>query len=384
MIDQHERERVRDAIGDMLGRAAPAPSEPPASVIAAARTVDLRRPRPAIGTIAAVGVALAGLGGLFALAGREANEAPAAVPVTTPPTTVASGPLPLSEVDTLGPTDWVITTAIPEGYEYLYAMRSPSFGGGDTGPTSRHIAYGETAADGTGTELVIWIDSPPDGAAETVTIAGIDWQINRSGLRRWNATRDIGGTAVTVSGQGDVDEEALAGLAVVDEADLPFEPLGDPDDAVVVAQTEFAGEMFRFEIERSGQHQCEWVSSETGSGGGCGGRVDPDAVITIDGGAGSDPGRRPGTVDAVRSGSVTAAADIVEVEFADGTVVRVEPTDLSGLFRERFWIAGATISNQSRSRVPVSEETVAAARAYDADGELLGTAVPPWSSPVDD
>lgn len=385
MIDQHERERVRDALGDMLGRAAPAPIDPPPSVVSAVRTADVPRHRLPISTIAAAGIALAGLGGLVALAGRGDDETPAVVPVTTPPTTVPSGPRPLSEVDTLAPTDWVITTAIPEGYEYQYAIRRFRFGrSGDTEVASRQIRYGEPVADGTGAVLQITIDDPPDGAAETITIAGTDWQINRPGLRYWNATREIGETTITVSGRGEIDEAALAGLQVVDEDDLPFEPLGDPDDAVVVAQTEFAGETFSVEIERSGSYQCEYVSSESGMSGGCGGRVDPGAVITASGGTANDPGSRPGTVDAVQSGSVTADAAIVEVEFADGTVVRVEPTDLSGTFEERFWIAGATISNESQTILPVSEETLAAVRAFDAAGNLLGTAVPEWLLPADE
>lgn len=385
MIDQHERERVRDAIGEMLGRATPAPGEPPASVIAAARTVDEPRPRLPISTIAAVAVALAGLGGLFALAGRG-DDAPAIVPVTTsataPPTTVASGPRPLSEVEALAPTDWVITTAIPDGYEYLYAMHDPRPARfDDTDPTWRRVVYGEPVADATRPELFISIDDPPDGPAETVTIAGSDWQINRPGLRWWNATQTIGESTVTISSRGEIDEAALAGLQVVDGAGLPFPPFGNADDALVVARAQFGGAMNEWAVQRSGSYQCDWVldSGATGGGigGGCASRADPSAVVTINLRSDFDPGPRPGTIETLRGGSVTPEAATVEVEFADGTTVRVEPTDLSGTFDVRFWLVAAILSDESRTGVPVSQETLAAVRAYDVDGDLLGTAVPP-------
>ncbi len=56
----------------------------------------------------------------------------------------------------------------------------------------------------------------------------------------------------------------------------------------------------------------------------------------------------------------------------------VEPTDLSGQFDRRFWVAAATISTEFLIGIPVTGETVGEVRAYDTNDNLLGTTRPPW------
>lgn len=63
--------------------------------------------------------------------------------------------------------------------------------------------------------------------------------------------------------------------------------------------------------------------------------------------------------------------------FADGTTVTVEPTDLSGTFDKLFWIAAATISTDSQTGMPVTQESIAEVRAYGRMGILIGTAISP-------
>jgi hypothetical protein len=258
----------------------------------------------------------------------------------------------------------------------LYARRDSL--APDPDQNSRAIAYGVPRGDGTDEELWVEIGRPHSSTSdESFTVGDVVWSIDRPDAGWWSASASVGGTDLNVRGSGNV-EQVLAGLTVVDENNLPFTPLGSPDDAVVVARTNLDDELYTYSVEESGRYKCDWVTSPTGTSNGCGSLMQADADVTIDAGTTTDPGAMTGTVDAVRGGSVSAAAASVEVVFADGTTVTVEPTDLSGTFDRLFWIAASTISTDSQTGLPVTEESVAEVRAYDVAGNLIGTAVPPW------
>ncbi len=324
--------------------------------------------------VAAAAVLVVGLAGLVAFTGRTTPTSPADEPTVAIPSPDSGPGQPLSGTDQLASSDWVLATVLPEGLEFLYAR------GDGLAPDqhSRTIAYGVPRGDGTDEELWVEIGRPRRGTSdESFTVGDVVWSIDRPDTGWWSASASVGSTDLNVRGaSGDV-ERVLAGLTVVDESSLPFTPLGTLDDAVVVARTSLDGELYDYSIQESGRYKCDWVTSQTGYSGGCGSIVQADADVTVDAGATTDPGARAGTVDAVRGGSVNAAAVSVEVVFADGTTVTVEPTDLSGTFDKLFWIVASTISTDSQTGLPVTEESVAEVRAYDVAGDLIGTAVPP-------
>jgi hypothetical protein len=326
--------------------------------------------------VAAAAVLVVGLVGLVAFAGRTTPRSPADEPTATSPPPDSGPGRPLSSTDQLALSDWVFATALPDGLEFLYARRNSL--APDPDQHSRTIAYGVPRGDGTDEELWVEMGRPHRGTSdESFTAGGVVWSIDRADSSRWSASASVDGTALNVRGSGNV-ERVLAGLTVVDESNLPSTPLGSPEDAAVVARTSLDGELYTYSVQESGRYKCDWVTSQSGGTGGCGSIVQADANVTIDAGATTDPGALPDTVDTVRGGSVSAAAASVEVVFADGTTVTVEPTDLSGTFDKLFWIAASTISTDSQTGLPVTEEAVAEVRAYDAAGNLIGTAVPPW------
>lgn len=321
--------------------------------------------------VAATVVLIAGAVGLIATR-RNGESAPAAPPPATQP----SGPLTLADTDGLAASDWVAATVLPDDAEWLYANRR--WYAGDPA-NNRVIAYGQRVGDGTGEQLWIEIDTvAPTSSTSIIDIDGIEWGVDNPSPDWWSATREVGTSTVNVRGQGEINRNILQGLVVIDETGLPFAPLGGPNDAAEVARTNLGDDVYRYDVQESNDYYCNWVRDGTGGlSGGCGGLIEPSAVITIDGGsteqlAGAD------VVTAVRAGSVSVTVERVEVDFADGTTLTVEPNNLSNQFDRRFWIAAATISTDSQTGIPVTEETVSEARAYDIDDNLLGAISPPW------
>lgn len=322
--------------------------------------------------VAAAAVLTVGAVGLIAT-----RRADAPAPATPPPSTQPAASRLLAGAVELSPSDWVTATVLPDGVEWLFADRRWYIGDGQE--DNRAIAYGHRVSDGTGEEL--WIEvgaTAATSSSSVVDAAGIEWELDERTPGWWSATRSVGDTTVNVRGQGIVDAALLAGLIVVDEMDLPHDPLGGPDEATEVARATLDDAVYAYGVQESNDYYCNWLDDGTGAGsGGCGGFIQPDAAITIDGGsteqiAGAD------IVTAVRAGSVLADAERVEVDFADGTTLTVEPTDLSGQFDRRFWVAAATISTESLIGIPVTGETVGEVRAYDTNDNLLGTTRPPW------
>ena len=319
--------------------------------------------------VAAAVVLFVGAVGLIAIRQRDepASEAP-------PTATVIAAPRPFGEVDELSPTDWVTATVLPDGVDWLYANRRDYGERAD----NRAVAYGQRVSDETGEQLWIEIGAQPaPSTSSAFDVDGTEWKVNDLGGGWWSATRQVGDTTVNVRGQGDLDAALLAGLVVVDESELPHVPLGGFDDAIEVAQAALGDVVFTYAVQESNDFYCHWVSDGAGRSGGCGGLIEPDTVITIDGGSteqlvGAD------TVTAVRAGTVSVDAVRVEVDFADGTTLAVEPTDLSDGFDRQFWVAAATIGTDSKIGVPVTEEVVGEVRAYDASDALIGTARPAW------
>jgi hypothetical protein len=371
MIDQHERERVRSAIAEFLDSAPPAPAHPPVRIrqsSSMARKVPRRR---LIVSVAAAAVAVAGLAGLVVFARRTPPPGPAAEPTVPSPPLDAGRGRPLSSTDEITSSNWVVATVLPDGLEFLYALRTGPALDGDQ--QRRSIAYGAPRGRSDDEQLWVEVAQPYDGTPdESLTIGDVVWLIDpqdSSGL--WSASTSVSGTTLNVRGAGGDVEQVLAGLSVVDESELPFAPLGDPDDAVVVARTSLLGETYTYSVQESGRYSCGWVMSPTGMGSGCASLAQPDADLTVDGEFGETTATG---IVTVRSGSASPAAASVEVVFADGTTTTVEPTDFSGTFGRLFWIAASTSSTTSQTGPPVTDGSVAEVRAYDAAGNLIASA----------
>ena len=152
--------------------------------------------------------------------------------------------------------------------------------------------------------------------------------------------------------------------------------LGPADRAIDVARAELGATTYTLAAQESNGFWCLTVRSDTDDSGGCGIPIDPSAPITIDVGQASSSNGGD-DVRAVRAGTVTAQAARVDVEFVDGTIVSVTPTDLSGDFDRNFWIASASVGMGSQSGEPENPEPVAEVSTYDIEGRLLDALKPP-------
>ncbi len=338
-----------------------------------ARSAELeaRRPeRPRHGRtwlLVAASVVLV-VAGVAALASRrEAGDADG------PSTPVdRTEPTPLSAVDDVLRSDWIIATGLPSDREWLYPYASP-----DAVP-NRIARYGTKRDDGRSTEQlevsVGDIPSVPEG--ETIEVSGTTWTVNDRTPGQWTATRQLASNTVTVSDEGvfdSADRDLLAGLVVVPEDGLPSPVLGDPGRAIDVARYDLDGVTHILAVQESNGFWCTWVRSEGGYGGGCGTSFVAGAPITIDGGSttneeGSD------LVEVERGGSVSADVARVEVEFGGG-VISVVPTDESGLFDRKFWIVAARFDGPAEPGRPAPASLIEV-RAYDSQDRLVGTQLP--------
>ncbi len=326
--------------------------------------------------LAAASVVLV-LAGLSALASRRdsVNTDERSTPVEPTKQT------PLSSVDDVMASDWIIATSLPEDRQWLYALAATDGLSGDAA-MGRQVSYRVVwyGTERKTEQLGISIDaSSPVPEGEAVEVAGTTWTVSAWTPGQWTAARQLASSTVTVSDRGvfdAADRDLLAGLVVVPESGLPSPPLGDPDRAVAVARFDLDGVTHTLTVQESNGFWCDWVGSEQGNAGGCGHVLDPNSVITIDGGStttseGSD------VVEVERGGSVLADVARVEVEFGGG-VISVVPTDESGQFDRKFWIVAARFDAPAEAGRP-SPAALIEVRAYDSQDRLLATQTPPYT-----
>ena len=306
--------------------------------------------------------------GLAAMASRRQGAV-----TDDPPTAAESGErTPLSEVDDITPSEWVIATDTPADRQWLYPMVSA------TDVAQRVAWYGTKRFDGRSEQLSVSVGAPsanPEG--EVVEISGSTWTVSAWTPGEWKATRQLATSTVTVSDRGvfdAADRDLIAGLVVVPESALPSPALGDPGRVVDVARYELDGVTHTFAVQESNGFWCTSVRSAGGSGSGCASTFDPAAPITIDGGSTS---RSDGSdiVEVERAGTVSDDVARVEVEFG-GAVISVVPVDESGLFDRKFWIVAARFDDAAEALLPPSASLLEV-RAYDAQGRLIATQLPP-------
>lgn len=333
------------------------------------RPNDPRSSRWLVGAAAAAVVAL-GVGGLVVADRQLADPAPAQQPNSTESATPAPTLQPLSSTERLEPSDWVIAPTPPPGTEFVLARRD-----GAEPDIIQILAYGPPDGDGSDFELIIEIDRPRrPSTGDTITVGGATWAINQADPGWWNVSRSVGESVVEVRGTGNIDESLLASLVVVDDAGLPLAPLGNRDDAVIVARTNVGDVTYTYAAQEAGRHGCHWLmTSGVGGGHRCGPIPQDDVVTIVATQALEDP---TDSNLAIAWGSATRDAATVDVEFADGTVITAAATDLSGTFARRFWIAPAAVATGSDQTPADTQEVVVEVRAYDIDRNLMGTATP--------
>ncbi|MEO6652399.1 MAG: hypothetical protein ABIP17_07075 [Ilumatobacteraceae bacterium] len=290
-----------------------------------------------------------------------------------------SGATPLAGAERVEPSDWVVAAELPDGVGWLYADtddEAPSL----TGESERAVWYGDSPlADARDRYRVSVGGRSLSSGGDAIDIDGTAWTISPYELNRWIATRPVGPSFVAVSGPGVfdvVDRDLIASLVVVPESGLPATPLGPVDQSVVVAQTELGETSYTLAAQESNGFWCFAGRSTNEFGYGCGTAIDPADPITIETGSTTSL-YSADTVKAVRGGTVATQVARVDVEFVDGTIVSVTPTDLSAQFDRRFWIAAADIDTQTQPGSLVTVETVVEVRAYDNDGRLLAAKSPP-------
>ena len=338
-----ELELPPSRVDDLLARsAAPTFDEPEAPV----GTPTPRR--SASRWFVAAAAVIVVVGGLGALTNRSGNDPLTNVELDGPPTL-------LSSIESLDADDWVIATHLPGGVGYMYALDHSAF------DSARSVFYGNERDSGTTERLSITTDSGEQVEGEPIVIAGTNWQLDDPISGGWTAMRRLGTTTVVVRDSGPFDDEdrsVLAGLAVVKPDRMPSRPLGDESAAIVVAG---AGPGAEFLVQESGGY---WSTSIGGSGDCCS-RIDTAAEgITVEGGS-NVVAEGESTSRVTIGGTVLDAAELIQVEFSDGTVAETKPTDLSGQFDRKFWVIATDL--------PTGDHTPVEVRSYDATGQLLAT-----------
>ncbi len=338
-----ELELSAPKVDDVLARSAdPMVDEPEMPVVAPSLHRRARLWLPAAAAVIVI------VGGLGVLTNRSSDDPLTNVELDTPPTL-------LSTVESFEIDDWVIATRLPDPVVYMYALdHFPS-------DSARSVIYGNERGSGTTERLRITANSTEQVAGEPIVIAGTNWQVDDPVSGGWTATRRLGTTTVIVRDSGPFDDEdrkVLAGLAVVQPNQLPSPPLGNESAAIEVAN---AGPGAEYLVQESGGY---WSTSIGGSSSCCN-PIDTAAEgITVEGGS-TVVAEGASTSRVTLGGTVLDTAELIQVEFNNGTVAETIPSDLSGQFDRKFWVITTDL--------PTSDRTPIEVRSYNATGQLLAT-----------
>ena len=318
------------------------------------------------------------LAGLVLIAGRGAvnDTASTATPVNGTP---------FGHVDDVAEDEWLYPTALPAGVRYGYPMRTDR---SDHGRSLHFVSdadlvgyvveiqqvEGESSRDG----------SSPEKATneESLTIeelGGHRWDVV-SDDDVWSATVYLDSTSVRVSGPvafGDSARSFIEGLVVVGEADLPSRPLDFDGDFIDVARHEGEGRVSTvIGVAESNGYFCIKFRGSIGGGGGCAVALSPDEVLSgVMAAIGAGSAGRPIDVAGIARSDVA----LVELSLVDGSVVTTTPTDLSGQFDVRFWVASTDVpigNEDPAASWSTLDDLVTEIRAYDGNGNLLATQLP--------
>ena len=322
--------------------------------------------RPFVLGLAAALVAVL-IGGLV-LATRDGGDEIPAAPVTYP--------VPLTEVGEIPDRAWIVSSVMPVDSEYTYALRTS---------TSRSVSYGDRS-NPERHRIVITDGDLATDADEVVRIGSRDWYVHAD-PDTWSAVTRVGDQLVIVTGDREfalIGRDFLQGLSVVGTSDLPAPPLDPDSEHDLVA--EFRTDPFDLEMSVSSSNgiYCIEAGDDEGRSVGCGTPIDVSGPVanvvtgdTVSSSFGVDRTR------VLLTGVTSTDVATVIVEFVDGSTVDVTPTDLSGSYDVRFWIAAAEIAITELDPEPGTPEMeltagdlISAVRAVDADGNVLQTSLP--------
>lgn len=360
---------VRQVVGDQVG-AAP-PPKPWAEVVSAACGVDAKRSgaagfrRPRVVAVAAAACLVALVAGLVVVSRDGSTDRSAAPDDALPVTQV-----PLSQVDSLGPGDWVVPSAAPDEVDFLWATVRAN---------SNVVAMGD---DPNRPSYVFEVTFPISrSTGPTVPIVSeTEWVMTALEIG-WRTRRGVGPALVAVNGPGGFDDAAealLDGLVVVSAEGLPQPPV-DPDGPMTeVASFDIDGVVYTYSVVGTPAYACVRVDEAgLGASGYCGPfTAEGDVFASFTGGGGYTYTEDSDVIRATADGAVRSDVARVEVEFIDGTTVSVEPMNTSDVFPElRFWVVVADVNvpdlRSFENLTPVAEQ-----RAFDADDTLLNRARP--------
>lgn len=263
----------------------------------------------------------------------------------------------LSAVETLEDDEWVLLGDVPDGLAYMYA----SWDDPTSTTTDRTVRYGNERVSGTFERLSVTVSAGAAASGETIVVGGRTWSVDDPIAGGWTAVRRLGDQAIVVRDSGAFGVDArrlLAELLVVTSSKLPEAPLGD--DLVLVARSSSGAHL---SAQQSGDY---WSTALDGSPSCCA-PIDTDVQgITLEQVNSVVADGSPMSTT-VLSGTVSAAAATVGVEFDDGTVAEAVATDLSGRFDRRFWVVDVV--------APVSAVPIEVT-SYDEAGRRLATIIP--------
>jgi hypothetical protein len=360
-------EAIRSVTADIVAHA-PQPSATPSRPERPQRSeTPWRR------AVLAAALLLVVVGGLTTLSNRaqeaQVRSAPAVDPaIPEPPTVEATTDL--ATVPEISRDQWLVSAAPPAGSVFLYAETASSAG-------SRTVYYGPR--NGT-PNLSITIDTMNADVTGTSTVVnGVRWSLTEQ-PGSWDAATTVGGSIVRVHSSTVVDTypDTLAGLSVVDTADLPAEPLDFealPNEGATVATFILGDETLTLAATGQNNFYCVLRGAGGAGAGGCGERLNPSTEFASAVQQGSAYSDTPPTLTLEAAGIVASDVTRIEVDFINGETATTTPTDDSGTFEVRFWIAGAHMP-LGTDQNPSPPNAIIEVRGYDDVGNLLYTQEP--------
>lgn len=343
-------------------------------------TITARQPRRTIAKVAAVAIALAGVGGIIALTATHDSPATQA-PIETSPAPVSlpdvSTPVATTQADTTRPAGtvpefdaatavdpaelsddtWLIPGWLPDDYELVVALdhRGEPVAGAQAmtfrNSSGDSIAFAVTSSPAQQTPQPWTRRTIGDGYEASARFDSIGATIHASRIDAASFNKLVAETRVGTL--DDVPEDALITFPDPD----PGEPVATYDaDGVTVAL---------YAQGVNGYYCLEGVI------GVCSQRIPDGEIMTSHGGGATAGVTGSTTVTSTATGIVDASVDRIEVEFIDGQRISVQPTDLTGRYDERFWLVRTDIELDEPQRFGESIDTVSTVTAYDSDGNIL-------------
>ena len=295
---------------------------------------------------------------------------PAATEPSTPTTaaaTTVADPIPattdlpdLNTTSAVNPADvgteqWLLPSWLPDGYTLAAA-----WDGAGGGKTVRYI-------NGAGDNIYLSV-------SVSAGLPDVDWTRVQDGTgfdataRNSSIDARISADRIDAAGFQQLLDGARAGTA----AELPgvaSMPTGFADDDVVATYVQGDITHQLHADGATGYYCIKWPG-----GGVCPYTLLPGRMMTDNGGGAGGGVVGSTTTTAMAMGIVDPAVARIEVEFVDGQRISVQPTDLTGLYGNRFWLVVTTVELDAPLEMGASPGgNVRVVTAFDSEGNILAT-----------